>query len=345
MDPAKVEQFMDRFVGFASGATTIGLLAIADRTGLTQWLGTNSAATALEIASGVSLDLRYVEEICGGLTAAGVLTHDDGVFALPPEHAQFLTEESSPYFMAGWLDMIPAMMSRVDDLADATRNGGGVGFAEFGDDLVRGLDRANRPSQKILLTRKWLPAVPGLVEQLEAGIRVADIGCGSGAVASTIAAKYPNSEVFGFDVSEPLLDIARERSTGINNVTFERRSVAELTGSFDLVTSFDVIHDLSDPLAGLQAIRAAIGVNGQFLMMEPNVSSDLDENINDTAALFFGVSAMFCMTQSLAAGGAGLGAAWGHQRAEALARQAGFGGFERLDSIENRFSSFYLLTA
>src|SRR5690606_4621738 len=162
------------------------------------------------IADGARLDERYVREICSGLAAAGVLEYDAGVFVLPPEHALFVADETSPYFMGGWLDMLPAIIGQIDGVAAAPAEGGGVPLEAFGEGLVRGLDRANRPSQEILLTRKWLPAVPGLVERLESGIRVADVGCGSGTVAIRIARAFPDSTVVGYDVSESLLYLARE---------------------------------------------------------------------------------------------------------------------------------------
>lgn len=345
MDREKIERFLDRFVGFAAGTTTIALLAIADRSGLSGWLGQHGGGTAAEIAAGADLDERYVAEILSGLTSAGVVEHDDGVFTLPPEHAVFLSDESNPYFMGGWLDMLPAAMDKLDRLAEVTIHGGGIPFDEFEGGLINGLDRANGPSQQVLLTRKWLSGVPGLVERLEAGIRVADVGCGTGTAAIEMARAYPRAEVVGYDVSATSLGLARTRSDGIDNLTFEARSADEIPvdPGFDLVTAFDVIHDLANPLAGLTRIREALRPDGVFLMMEPNVGSDLDDNLGDIGALFYGISTLHCLTQSLAQEGAGLGAAWGREQAEEMAAEAGFASIDRLDEITNRFSAFYLL--
>jgi SAM-dependent methyltransferase len=347
MDRARVELFLDHFVGIASGATTIGLLAVADRSGLLTWLGKGGPGTADEIAEGAGLDPRYVREILSGLAAAGVLEYEPeaGTFTLPSEHALFISDETSPYFMGGWFDMIPAVMSRVDEIAEAVRDGGGVGFAEFGPSLVRGLDRGNAPSQRVFLVRRWLAAVPGLTERLESGIEVADVGCGSGTAAILIATAFPRSRVTGFDVSEESIDLARERAVDIDNVTFAVASVAEIPAEppFGLVTSFDVIHDLEDPRAGLAHIRESLAEDGQYLMMEPNAGSDLEDNLSDRGALLYGISTLHCLTQSLAGGGAGLGAAWGREMAEDYAREAGFGSFMPLPDITNKFSAFYLL--
>ncbi len=349
MDRQKVEAFLDRFMSIASGATTVGLLAIADRSGLLSYLGEAGGGTIEEIAKGARLDPRYVQEILSGLAAAGVVDYEPGTrgFDLPPEHALFVSNEESPYFMGGWFDMLPAAFAQVDGIAAATRNGGGVGFEEFGDAIIKGIDRGNAPSQRAFLTTRWLPGVPGLAERLEPGIRVADVGCGTGTAAILMARAYPNCHVVGFDVSDESIAVASGRSEDLVNVEFHGYTVEEIPTEppFGLITSFDVIHDLADPLAGLRQIREALGEDGVFLMMEPNSSSNLEDNLDARGALLYGISTMHCMTQSLARGGEGLGAAWGSQKAEEYAREAGFTSFQPLEEISNRFSSFYLLTS
>ncbi len=349
LDREKIEAFLDKFVGFASGAAVIGLLSVADRSGLSVYLAGNPAGTAAEIAEGSRLEERYVTEILSGLAAAGVVDYDPetGVFHLPEEHALFIADDSSPYFMGGWLDMIPSAMTQIEGVANATVHGGGVGFEEFGGSMIRGIDRGNSPSQRVFLTRRWLPAVPGLVDRLDQGIRVADVGCGSGTAAIVIANAFPNSQVLGFDVSQEALAVARGRAEGVPNVEFHVYAADEIPidPGFDLVTAFDVVHDLPNPLAGLTRIREALRSGGQFLMMEPNASSRLEANLDDHGALLYGISTLHCMTQSLAHDGAGLGAAWGSEQAEELAGRAGFSGFRRLEDITNRFSAFYLMEA
>lgn len=348
MDRAKIEAFLDRFVGFASGATTIGLLAVADRTGLSRYLESSGPGTVADIARGAGLESRYVEEILKGLAAAGVLEHDPAAdtFLLPPEHALFVSDETSPYFMGGFFDLLPAAIEQLDGVADATVNGGGVPFEQFGARLISGIDRGNTPSHRAFLISRWLPAVPGLVDRLGKGGRVADVGCGSGTAVTLIAGSFPRAHVTGFDVSSESLALARDRASDLDNAQFVESSVADLPldTPFDLITSFDVIHDLVDPLVGLRRIRSALEPDGLYLMMEPNAGSDVEDNLTPRGAMLYGVSALHCMTQSLARGGAGLGAAWGRERAEAMAGEAGFSSFRRIDAITNRFSAFYLLT-
>ncbi|MGB7859145.1 MAG: class I SAM-dependent methyltransferase [Acidimicrobiia bacterium] len=348
MDRDKINAFLETFTGFVSGTTTVGLLAVADRSGLSAYLGEHERGTAEEIADGADLDERYVKEILSGLTAAGVTEYDPSskVFRLPPEHALFLASEVSPYFMGGFLDMLPSVMAQIEGVTTATVHGGGVGFEEFGPSIIKGIDRGNTPSQRVFLTTRWLPAIPGMVERLEEGVRVADIGSGSGTAAILMAGAYPKSEIFGYDISDDSVALARSRSEGMGNVQFDVYSVDEIPvdPGFDLVTSFDVIHDLTNPLTGLRRIREALSPDGVYLMMEPNASSHLENNLTPRGAMLYGISTLLCMTQSLAAGGAGLGTAWGLEMARDYAMEAGFGSFQHLDGISNSFSAFYLLT-
>jgi SAM-dependent methyltransferase len=348
MDRAKINSFLDRFVDMAAGATTIGLLAVADRSGLSRHLGEVAGGTVEELAEGADLDRRYVQEIMSGLAAAGVVGYDPASrrFALPPEHALFLSDETSPYFMGGFFDMLPAVLDQIDGVTRATKAGGGVPFEAFGELMVRGIDRSNTPSQTVFLIDRWLPAVPGLISDLEKGARVADVGCGSGTAAILMARAFPGSSVTGFDLSAAALAMARERAEDVENVEFLESSVDAIPTDppYRLITSFDVIHDLADPLAGMRRISEALAEDGVYLMMEPNASSNLEDNLSPMGAMEYGISTLHCMTQSLAAGGAGLGSVWGRQRAEDLASEAGFSSFEPLETITNKFSAFYLLS-
>jgi trans-aconitate methyltransferase len=161
----------------------------------------------------------------------------------------------------------------------------------------------------VLLVKRWLPGVPGLVERLQAGIQVADIGCGAGTVVIEMATAFPASQIRGFDTSEESLALARERAGPLPNARFDLADVGDIpvVPGFDLITTFDVIHDLADPLAGLRRMREALRPDGVYLMMEPAASSDLDENLDPRVALLYGISTLHCMTQSLALSGAGLG--------------------------------------
>lgn len=346
MDRAAVWEFMERFVDMAAGAATLFTLAVADRSGLLEVLGDSTSVTVAGAAAAADLDERYVEEILHQLAAARVLEYDPAsqTFVLPPERATVIADDSSPYAMAGWLDMLPTAGNFIDEVAQAARTGGGVPASAFPDRMVNAVDRANAPSTRILLTRRWLPAMPDVVARLEVGARVADVGCGAGTALLTMATAFPESEFFGYDVDPRAVDLASEhaRDSGLHNVHFEVLSADEIPTDppFDLITTFDVVHDFAQPQAAVARFRQALADEGTFLMMEPAVNAALQDNIEPRVALLYGVSLLFCMTQSLAAGGAGLGTAWGPERAEALCREAGFGHFVRLP-IENPFSAFY----
>jgi 2-polyprenyl-3-methyl-5-hydroxy-6-metoxy-1,4-benzoquinol methylase len=340
MDRARVRELMDQFESHTAGAITIGVLAVADRAGILQELRAAGTVRPADLAD--RFDERMVAEILAALAAGGILEYSEGAFSFSEEMAAVLADESSPYLLAGWLDAIPAAMESIDDVAKATVEGGGVPLTSYDDRVVKGIDRLNSPGTKLLLTKRWLPAMPDVVARLEAGARVADLGCGSGTAALTMAAAYPKSDVYGYDIDERAIDVAaaRARRSGLPNISFERRPLEELPSGFDLVTTFDVVHDLSHPQAALAHIRRSVMADGVYLMMEPAAAPSLEGNLHQRGATIIGFSVLFCLPQSLVGGGLGLGAAWGPVRARELCAQVGFTRFEQLP-IENPYSNFY----
>ncbi|MDA2979868.1 MAG: class I SAM-dependent methyltransferase [Actinomycetota bacterium] len=343
MDRDKTRQFLERFTSLAAGATTIGLLAVADRSGLLRSMAGEPPRALPVVADSAGLNARYTEEILSGLVAASIIDYDaeNQTFFLSEEHAAVIADDESPYSMTGWLDMIPTALEHTDAISDAARSGGGIAFEDFGERMVRGIDRGNTPSMTVLLTRRWLPEMPDVVDMLKRGARVADFGCGSGGAVRAMAKAYSHSAIFGFDISSSSIERARKQTAEPNATFIVGGSETLQRGRpFDLVTLFDVVHDLADPIAALTDIRSSLGDGGVVLMMEPRIERSLENNINDRAALLYGISTFHCMTQSLAAGGPGLGAAWGRDAAEKLCGVAGFSSFEELP-IDNPFSTFY----
>lgn len=342
--------FMGRFMEMTTGAAVMGVVAVADRTGLFRAMAGKPPGTLAEVADYTGFDARYLEEILATLSSAGIVEYDAEActFRLPEEHAVCLADETSPYCLAGWTQMVPALYGAIPGVARACREGGGVPFTDFGPDMVEGIARANGPGTRILLTRKWLPVMKDVVERLDQGIRVADVGCGSGEAALTMARAYPASTIVGFDIDVHSVERARAAATeaGLENVHFERAGGDALPAEpgFDLVTTFDVIHDLVDPIAVLKHIRGCLRAGGTYLMVEPVAGDDLADNLSPAGALTYAMSTLHCMTQSLAHGGAGLGAAWGPRKAEEHCREAGFSAFERLE-VDNPFNAFYRVTA
>jgi 2-polyprenyl-3-methyl-5-hydroxy-6-metoxy-1,4-benzoquinol methylase len=343
LDRSKVWEFIERFVEMAAGAGLIGVMAVADRAGLLEQLARGGWVSPEELA-GDRFSERYVREILAALASAAVVDfrEEDGRFRLPPEHAACLTDPTSPYLLAGWLDLLPAAMKAIDRLAEVTVQGGGIPVEDYDQRVVVGIDRANAPSQRILLTRRWLPAVPGLEALLRSGARVADIGCGSGAAALAMALAYPASQVVGYDVDSRAIDRAKATAAeaGLGNLGFVLAGAESLPPGFDLVTALDVIHDLPDPKGALIRIREAVSPNGVLVMMEPNVGPRLPDNFSPRGSLLYAISVLYCLPQSLTGEGPGLGTAWGPVAAETLCREAGFGSFRILE-IDNAFSSLY----
>jgi SAM-dependent methyltransferase len=345
VDRDKIKGFMARFEEMASDAAIVGVLAIADRAGILRSMQGKGPLTAREVSDD-EFNSRYTSEILAALAAAGVLEYrpESQSFMLPDEHAACLTDPDSPYALAGWLDMLPSAMTMVDALASLTRHEGGIPLTSFDERIVNGIDRLNSPGTTILLTRRWLQALPDVVERLEAGARIADVGCGSGAAAVAMAVAYPGSTVVGYDIDERSLERARirARQAGVANLSFERSPIENLPvePGFDFITSFDVIHDLPHPVEALSRIQAALKAGGTYLMMEPSAAPDLEDNFNPRGALLLGLSVIYCLPQGLVEGGLGLGTVWGPRRAEELCRSVGFSRFTRLP-IDNPYSNFY----
>ncbi|HYB12523.1 MAG TPA: class I SAM-dependent methyltransferase [Myxococcota bacterium] len=346
MDREKVREFMEQFMGMTTGAALLAVTEVAGRTGLLSTLAGRGPQTLGAIAAACGLQERYLRETLSALAAGQILRYDPAqeTFELTAEAAACLADEKSPYFLGGWTQFLPALYRAIPGVARSMREGGGVGYAEFGSEAVEAIDRANSPGMRVLLTRKWLPTLPHVVKRLEQGARVADIGCGSGTSTLSLAKAYPRSEITGYDIDATALARARAAAEreGLANVHFNQRSAEDLPQkpSFELVTAFDVVHDLARPRVVLRRIREALAPDGTFLLVEPAAGDSLAENLHPGGALLYSISTLYCMTVSLSQGGEGLGAAYGPKQAEALCREAGFAHFRRLE-IENPFNAFY----
>jgi SAM-dependent methyltransferase len=268
-------------------------------------------------------------------------------YRLPPEHALLLTGESSRN-LTTLAAMFPLLTRVVPDVAQAFREGGGVPYARYQPEFTDLMDARSRPRYRDFLFSRYLPVVSGLVARLEAGIRVADVGCGTGFCVNLMAGRFPRSRFVGLDFSEAAIDRAREEAASmrVTNATFAVQDVTRLPAAppFDLITAFDAIHDQIAPADVLQRIRQALAPGGVFLMLDVHASSRLERNVGVPMAPFvYTVSTLHCMTVSLAHGGAGLGTAWGIEQATAMLREAGFGDVtvvERVDPL----NSLYIAT-
>jgi 2-polyprenyl-3-methyl-5-hydroxy-6-metoxy-1,4-benzoquinol methylase len=229
---------------------------------------------------------------------------------------------------------------------DAFRNGGGISYSEIGEEIPWAIERFFRPGYVNFLVQDWLAAVPGLIPKLEQGATVVDVGCGAGQSTVTIAKAFPNSSVVGIDYHVPSIERARKLAAeqGAANVEFVAAAADKIPSDrkYDLICSFDCIHDMVDPLGTLKAIRDALAPDGVYVWSEPNASDKAHENRNPLGRSFHAISPLHCMTVSLAHNGAGLGTVIGEAGARRLAQEAGFSSFERLP-IQNPFNQFFAL--
>ena len=347
IDPARQEEFVGKVVEQISGTMTTLLAAIGDRLGLFKNLAEQGPATSTELASRTKLNERYLREWLGGMATAGYVNYDGTTkrFTPPVEHASVLAQESGPFFVGGIYQMLPAELGVFDQVVSAFRGGGGVSQSQYSDMMWDGLERFTSTWFENLLLQQWIPAMPGVKALLERGCDVADVGCGRGRALIKLAQAFPRSRYVGYDNFGPTVAraTANAREAGVSDrVRFEERDVSKgLPGQFDVITTFDVVHDAVDPLQLLQSIRRALRAGGIYVCLDINCSGKLEENANPLGAMFHGVSVFYCMTTSLANHGAGLGTLGFHEaKVRELCKEAGFSSVRRVP-LENPFNNLY----
>lgn len=347
VDEAEVEAFVGKALGDVAGFTTTLLAALGDQLGLFRVLAEHGPMTAAEVADRAQVDERYTREWLGGMTTATYLVHDatSQRFALPAEHRPALADEAGPVFFGGTFQMLRGMSSVYDELLEVFRTGGGIRQEAYHPDMWDGLERFTAGWFENHLVQEWLPAMPEVQALLREGADVADVGCGRGRGLVTLARAFPASRYAGFDVFDGAVAGARAvvaRAGVADRVRIERADAsAALPGSYDVVFTFDVVHDAVDPAGLLSRIRGALKPGGRYVCLDINASHHLAENVHPLGALFHGCSLLYCMTTSLAHGGAGLGTVGFNEHvARAMCAEAGFSEFRRVP-IENPFNNLY----
>jgi SAM-dependent methyltransferase len=347
VDQAAVGAFMQRTMTDAAGLMTAVLAMLGDRLGLFAALAEGGPADSEELAARAGVSERYTREWLHGLHAAGYLTSDvaQGRFALPAEHAQVLAAEGGPFFLGGAFQLTLGYLRPIDRLIEAFRLGGGVPQSAFGDETWEGMYRLSRSWYENALVQQWLPAAAGITERLQDGALCADVGCGSGSALIELARAFPASAFVGYDSFDGQIERARKHAAhaGVQDrVRFELCDASDgITGTYDLTTTFDVLHDAADPPALVQSIHDALAPDGTYLIGEMNCVDDPLENVGPVATLLYGVSMLYCMTTSLAGGGAGLGTCGCPPGTVGeLCRDAGFSRVERL-AIDDPLNALY----
>ena len=330
LDQEQAEAFAGRMVTVINDAALALALSIGHRTRLFDTLAGLPPSTSDEIANAAGCNERYVREWLGAMVAGHVVEYDAATrsYVLPAEHAASLTRAAGAGNIAA-IAQTGAMLGGVEaQIVECFHHGGGVPYSEYPTfhTITAEFSSANIDAN---LLEGALPLVPGLAERLEAGIDVADVGCGSGYALCVMARAFPNSRFQGFDFSEEAITAARSQARvwELDNVTFEIRDVTNLslTSAFDFITTFDAVHDQAAPDRVLAGIADALRPGGVYLCVDIAASSNVEDNADHPLGPFlYTMSTMHCMTVSLALDGMGLGAVWGEQTALAMLADAGF---------------------
>jgi len=258
----------------------------------------------------------------------------NGSYRLPPEQAMALANEASPVFVAPGINFVASCYLDLDKLLEAFQGNGGLAWSDHHHRMFHGVEKFFRPGYRAHLTTAWLPALDGVVAKLEAGAKVADVGCGHGASTIVMAEAYPKSRFFGFDFHPASIEVARQRAAEVavsDRVTFATAAAKSYPGrGFDLICFFDCLHDMGDPVGAARHARQALKDDGSVLLVEPFAGNGLAENSTPVGRLFYAASTMVCTPNSLSQEvGLGLGAQAGEQRLREVFAQAGFTGFRR----------------
>jgi SAM-dependent methyltransferase len=336
VDQAKLEAFMGKIVGDMGAAMSAATVVLGDRLGLYKGLAALGPATSAELAARTGTHERSVREWLAAQAAAGYVDYDEkaGRFSLSPEQAMVLAEEEGPAFMAGGFQILAAGFIDEPKVAESFRTGKGVGWHEHCACLFSGTERFFRPGYNANLVSAWIPALDGVEAKLQAGVAVADIGCGHGASTILMAKAYPNSRFTGFDYHAPSIERARAaaQAAGVDGrARFEVASAQDFGGeAYGLVTIFDALHDMGDPVGAAKHIRERLAADGAWMLVEPFANDRLADNLNPVGRLYYGASTMICTPASLSQEvGLGLGAQAGEARLRAVITSGGFSRFRR----------------
>jgi 2-polyprenyl-3-methyl-5-hydroxy-6-metoxy-1,4-benzoquinol methylase len=329
LDQQRQEAFAGRMLDVLNGGSLVFLTSVGHKTGLFDAMSQLPPSTSEQIAQAARLDERYVREWLGGMVVGGFVEYDrkDRSYHLPPEHAAVLTRAAGHENFAVFAQYYPLIGQVEEQVVESFRSGGGVPYSAYPRFQELQLEETG-PVFDAVLVDVVLPFAAGIPERLQAGIDVLDVACGAGHAANLMAKTYPNSRVRGVDFSEEGIALAREEAKrlGLENARFDVGDAANLTGEYDLITTFDTVHDLARPAETLSAIRGALRDDGVFLMGDIAASTVLEENTDHPLGpTLFTFSVFHCMTVSLSQGGPGLGTVWGEQRAQEMLRAAGFG--------------------
>ncbi len=342
----RLNEFVGRFAGDLGAVFHAATVLVGDRLGLYAAMGDTRPVTPAELAERTGCDERYLTEWLSAQAASGYAEYDPATqtFRLTEEQAFALTSPDNPLFAPGGMQVAASTMADVDLIADAVRTGRGVDWGEHNHNLFEGTDRFFKPNYIGNLVDSWLPALEGVVAELETGARIADVGCGYGSSTILMAKAYPKSTFVGSDPHAPSIEAARKAAAeaGVaDRVTFEVATAQDYSGAgYDLVTFFDCLHDMGDPVGAAVHVRSTLAPAGTWMIVEPNAGDRLEDNLNPVGRIFYSGSTLICIPNSRSQDvGLALGAQAGEARTRAVAEEGGFTRFRR--AAETPFNAVY----
>jgi SAM-dependent methyltransferase len=341
----KLNAFLGRFVGDLGAAVHTGMVVIGERLGLYKALA-NGPMTSSELAARTGTDERYVREWLSSQAAGGYITYDATThkFTLDEVQAFTLAREDSPAYLPGAFQLALGALAAVPRIADSFRTGAGMGWHEHDDGVFHGCEKFFRPGYAANLVSSWIPVLHGVKEKLEAGARVADVGCGLGASTILMAKAFPKSQFFGFDYHDKSIDAAREaakREGMAGRVTFEVAKAKEYPGTdYDFVAVFDCLHDMGDPVGAARHVRQSLRQDGTWMIVEPFANNELKDNLTPVGRVYYSFSTLLCTPCSRSQEvGLCMGAQSGESRLREVVTTAGFTRFRR--ATETPFNIVY----
>ncbi len=337
VDADKLMGFVDRAVFEVGAALNAALVVMGDKLGLYRALAVAGPLTPGELADRTETAERYVREWLNAQAAGDFVSFDpaSGRYALAAEQAVALTDETSPAFLPGLFQIALGSVLDSPRVTEAARTGAGIGWHDHVHDVHNGCERFFRPGYRAHLVPSWLPALDGVVAKLEQGARVADIGCGHGASTVLMGEHYQNSTLQGFDNHDDSIAMATARavSAGLGDrVRFAVAPAGSYPGSgYDLVTMFDCLHDMGDPVGAARHVLQSLDRDGAWMIVEPAAGDRVEDNFHPVGRAYYGFSTLLCTPCSLSQDvGMALGAQAGEAKIREVASLAGFTRFRRV---------------
>ena len=340
IDQAKFEALFGKTLTEIGGAVSLLIAYVGDRLGLYRAMLATGPATNEAIAAQAGIDPRYMREWLSANAAAGYVEFDEAsqVFTLSPEAALIFASEGDPRCLQGFIQAVKSVYDDEEKSTEAIRTGRGLPWGDRSPACFCGTDRFFRPGYAMNLVEGWIPALTGARAKLEAGAKVADIGCGHGSSTVLMAQAFPNSQFTGFDFHAPSVEAARAKAeaAGVANASFEVAAAKDFPGGgYDLVCIFDALHDMGDPAGAAAHIRQSLAPGGSFMVVEPLAGDRLSDNLHVLGQIFYSVSTLVCVPASKAQEvGLGLGAQAGEARLAAILKEGGFGSVRRAAETE-----------